>query len=238
MVWVNMPLGSIMFGNPGIADVIAVAKSYKTTVRIYEVKTTRGDFWGDVNKGKYLRYLENCNQFYFATEAGIVKKEEIPQGCGLITRSDKGWHVQIAAKRSDCELTTEFLIALLMRGFQDYWANANRLNHDKEYYEYKGLHDAAYKFGKRFAQDLAKGPEYLNAARELQRKVDEALGRQHGSLDLSLWALRGDVDRLLVQYKYAEEVAKLTDILMRIFQGNSYRVAEELGEIIEKLERR
>ncbi|GAJ03346.1 unnamed protein product, partial [marine sediment metagenome] len=89
MVWVNMPLGSIMFGNPGIADVITVAKSYKTTVRIYEVKTTRGDFWGDVNKGKYLRYLENCNQFYFATGAGVVKKEEIPQGCGLITRSDK-----------------------------------------------------------------------------------------------------------------------------------------------------
>ncbi len=235
MVWVNMPMGSVLWSNPGIADVIAISKSYKPTVRVFEVKASRDDFWGDVNRGKYLKYLENCNQFFFAAEAGVLKKEDIPQGCGLITRGSHGWHVQMAARRTDCQLSTEFLLALLMKGYQDHQQKVRTLQ-EKGWYEYKGLADAASKFGKKFAQDLARGPEYLREAQELQKKVDEALGVNHDDLAGSLWFLRGKTDQLLIKYKYAEEVVKLTDILMRIFQGHTYQVIEELRGIAGSLE--
>ena len=39
-----------------------------------------------------------------------------------------------------------------------------------------------------------------------------------------------------VQYKYAEEIAALTNILMRVFRGDSYQVVPKLRKIIEKLE--
>lgn len=238
MVWTNMPLGSVMFSNPGIADVVAISKSYtNTTVRIYEIKRSRGDFWNDVNQGKYQRYLGTCHQLYFAAESGLLKKEEVPQGCGLITHSEKGWHVQMAARRNGCEISTEFLLALLMRGSQDFWEKMRPFKTDEEWYIYKGLSDAAAKYGKDYAFELARSQDYLMEAEELRKKVNEAIGWEHEGLPRAIWGLRAEIDRLLVQYKYSEEVVKLTDILMRIFQGNSYHVIEGLREIIEGLEK-
>lgn len=236
MVWVNMPLGSVLWSNPSIADVIAISKSYSnTTVKVYEVKASRNDFWRDVNKGKYLRYMKECDQFYFATPAGLLKRGEIPQGCGLITLGAHGWHVQMGARRNECELSREFLLALLIKGYQDYLPKM-RTFEEKDYYEYKGLANAAAKFGIKLAEDLAKGPEYIREAQELQKKVCEALGEKYDSLDLSIWNLRRGVEGLLRKYKYAEEVAGLTSILMQIFEGNAYRVPEALKKIAEKLE--
>lgn len=236
MAWVNMPMGSVLWSNPGIADVIAISKSHSnTTVKVYEVKASRNDFWTDVNRGKYLRYMKECNQFYFAAPAGMLKRGEIPQGCGLITLGDHGWHVQMGARRNECELSREFLMALLIKGHQDYLLKMRAFK-DKDYYEYRGLTDAAAKYGKRLAQELAIGPEYLQEAQELSKKVGEALGENHDSLDLSIWSLRQKVSELLNEYKFAEEVTELTSILKQLFRGNTYQAPEALREIANKLE--
>jgi len=236
MAWVNMPLGSVMWSNPGIADVIAISKSYSNTrVKIYEVKASRNDFWRDANEGKYLKYLKECNQFFFAAPAGMIKKGEVPTGCGLITLGSHGWHVQKGARSNDCELSKEFLMALLIKGHQDYLPKTRELK-DKEYYEYRGLADAAAKYGHKLAEELARGPEYLSMAEGLNKEVCEALGEGHDSLARSLWSLRHKVEELLNKYKYSQEVTDLTSILMQIFRGNIYRVPEALKEIAEKLE--
>lgn len=47
----------------------------------YEVKVSRQDFERDT---KWTHYLAVCNEFYFVTPAGLVKKDELPDGIGLL----------------------------------------------------------------------------------------------------------------------------------------------------------
>lgn len=71
---------------------------------VYEVKVSRSDFWNDVNKGKYRKYLPHCHRLFFVVPAGLVKKAEVPEGCGLITRQPHGgFRVVVPATRREIE---------------------------------------------------------------------------------------------------------------------------------------
>ena len=61
-------------------DVIGIAK-YTRQVRIYEIKSSRGDFLGD---GKWERYLDYCTHFSFVAPAGAIFRWELARGVGLI----------------------------------------------------------------------------------------------------------------------------------------------------------
>lgn len=61
-------------------DVIGLA-SRTRQVRIFEVKSSRGDFLSD---GKWERYLPYCTHFAFVAPAGAVQRWELPTGVGLI----------------------------------------------------------------------------------------------------------------------------------------------------------
>ena len=51
----------------------------------YEIKVSRSDFFSDVGDMSKHEPIRNfCNEFWFATPRGVVKKEEIPEGCGLM----------------------------------------------------------------------------------------------------------------------------------------------------------
>ena len=50
-------------------------------VRIYEVKSSRGDFLAD---GKWERYLPYCTHFAFVAPAGAIQRWELEPGVGLI----------------------------------------------------------------------------------------------------------------------------------------------------------
>ncbi|GAI89372.1 unnamed protein product, partial [marine sediment metagenome] len=121
MTWVQIPLGSVMWatGHMPRADVLAVRKSFTNpSFTIYEVKVSRSDFNADVNKGKYRIYFADCCQFYFAVPAGLVKKEEVPEGAGLIVRGENGWRVVKSAPRREYTPDVELLLKLLMRGYE------------------------------------------------------------------------------------------------------------------------
>jgi len=234
MVWVETSTGQAWQG-VGRADVIAIAKSYSISVKAYEVKASRNDFSRDVNSGKYLKYQEFCHQFYFASEAGILTREDIPPGYGLITLGPKGWHVQRAPRRSECQLTPDFMMALLMKNYDNHRPNLRGLR-AKEYLEYRGIRDAAYKFGKEFAEDIVRIPEYIEETQRMQKEMDQALGKPHDSLSNSFYALRGEVSRLLSQHKYAEDIAELSTILSELHRGQTYRLSYKLKEIAERME--
>jgi len=61
-------------------DVIGVARRTRQ-VRIYEVKSSRGDFLAD---GKWQRYLPYCTHFAFVAPAGAIQRWELEPGIGLI----------------------------------------------------------------------------------------------------------------------------------------------------------
>lgn len=89
MVWEDMPMGSSGSVRP---DVYVLKKSYSSFQPItYEIKVSRSDFLSDVTSGKWQGYLKFSSGVVFAVPKGLVSKEEIPKGCGLIVRSEKGW---------------------------------------------------------------------------------------------------------------------------------------------------
>lgn len=92
-IWTDMQLGPSGSARP---DVYAIEKTYTALrARVFEVKVSRADFLSDVTSGKYLRYAKFAGCITFATPAGLVGKDEIPKGCGLITRSADGmWRYQ------------------------------------------------------------------------------------------------------------------------------------------------
>jgi hypothetical protein len=61
-------------------DVVGIAK-FTRQVRIYEIKSSRGDYLSD---GKWERYLEYCTHFSFVAPAGAIFKWELARGVGLI----------------------------------------------------------------------------------------------------------------------------------------------------------
>lgn len=63
-------------------DGLAITKSYTSPNIIgYEIKVSRNDFKQD---NKWHLYLQYCNTFYFVVPKGLVKKDELPEGVGLI----------------------------------------------------------------------------------------------------------------------------------------------------------
>ena len=93
VVWTDMQLGPSGSARP---DVYTIEKTYSALrARVFEVKVSRADFLSDVTSGKYLRYAQFAGSITFATPVGLVSKDEVPAGCGLITRSEEGaWRYQ------------------------------------------------------------------------------------------------------------------------------------------------
>lgn len=50
----------------------------------FECKVSRSDFRRDVDAGKWRKYLSTCNRFYWVVPEGLVTKDEVPKGTGLV----------------------------------------------------------------------------------------------------------------------------------------------------------
>lgn len=81
-------------------DVLTVGwknrKGDQPTFSIYEVKRTRADYFSSLNSGKWQQYLPYANRFFFATPAGLLKLDEVPDEAGLIVYG-KSWTTVRAA---------------------------------------------------------------------------------------------------------------------------------------------
>ncbi|MEG5996929.1 MmcB family DNA repair protein [Enterobacter ludwigii] len=88
--WEDMQLGPAGTCRP---DVYAMAHSYsKFCPVVYEVKVSMSDFRADVTAGKYTKYFKYAGGVVFAVPEGLLKKGDIPEGCGLMIRKETGWH--------------------------------------------------------------------------------------------------------------------------------------------------
>lgn len=89
MVWENMQMGPPGSQRP---DVYALKKSFVRFQPVtYEVKVSVSDFRSDITQGKWQGYLQYSSAVVFAVPAGLISKNDIPDGCGLIVRGDEGW---------------------------------------------------------------------------------------------------------------------------------------------------
>jgi hypothetical protein len=89
LVWTDMQLGPAGSPRP---DVYTVPCSYSRFMPVaYEVKISVADFRRDITAGKWSSYLKFAAGVIFCVPAGLIKKEDVPSGCGLMIRSENVW---------------------------------------------------------------------------------------------------------------------------------------------------
>lgn len=91
IVWEDMQMGPSGSIRP---DVYLLKKRYSTFAPVtYEVKISVSDFRSDITSGKWQGYLNFSSAVIFAVPAGLIKKEDVPAGCGLIVRHEEVWRM-------------------------------------------------------------------------------------------------------------------------------------------------
>lgn len=116
MIWTDMQLGPSGSARP---DVYSMRKSYSNPMPVtYEIKVSVSDFRSDITSGKWQKYLNFSTAVVFAVPKGLVTKDDIPKGCGLITRGEKGWVTVRKPTRQAVTLPEEVMLKLLIDGIE------------------------------------------------------------------------------------------------------------------------
>lgn len=89
MVWTDMQLGPSGSPRPDVYTVPCSFAKFRPVA--YEIKISVSDFRRDVVAGKWMSYLKYASGVIFCVPAGLIKKEDVPAGCGLMTRGETGW---------------------------------------------------------------------------------------------------------------------------------------------------
>lgn len=199
LAYKEMPLGSVSRnGRVQRADVLALKKSYTARIVVYETKVSRGDFTRDIGEGKYEGYLPMCHQLYFAVLSGLVKKQEVPEGCGLIVYSEgSGWHTVHGARVRQLDLSEpkffELLLACLFRGWEEE-RGVRRLRERIDLTDNVELSAQAKHIGWLIASRLRTVEPELRMINEARQLIDEFVGEKSSDLRGAFSKLRRQVE--------------------------------------------
>lgn len=83
--------------------------------RAYEVKFTRSDFLKDIKSGKYKKYEQFADRCFFAAPKGLIDKKEVPEGFGLMERSENGWNMSKRASKKTIKYDIDLFHILVIR---------------------------------------------------------------------------------------------------------------------------
>lgn len=158
--FIEVPLGSVWLNKKGlgIADVLTVKPSYNNfLLDVFECKVTRSDLMNDIKTEKYKKYLDHCNRFYYACVDGIVKKEDIPDECGLIVRKDNTWYTAKAAKVRNVDIPKHTLLSMIFYKGRIFSPKRNKIsNLTNSDLDYKSYRDKLKVFGKKISFKMNK----------------------------------------------------------------------------------
>lgn len=151
IIWTDMQLGPSGSPRP---DVYKMPKSYSRFMPVaYECKISVSDFRSDITTGKWHSYLKYASAVIFAVPKGLIGKEDIPKGCGLIVRSDSGWRMvkgPTLVPVAD-QLPKDFWIKLVIDGVH----RSKREFINKQMNEYAVHSKIAKKYGAELGEALA-----------------------------------------------------------------------------------
>jgi hypothetical protein len=89
----------------------------------FEFKISRSDFLRELNKPEKRQWAwDISNEFWFVCAPGVAKKEEIPEGCGLLEADAQGTklkRVVVAKQRKARELTMSEIAAIARRSVEN-----------------------------------------------------------------------------------------------------------------------
>lgn len=171
----------------------------------WEVKTSRSDFRSDVTKGKYERYLPFVSRLYFATPAGVLKREDIPPRMGWATRNENGWSVIKAPHLShpETEGMLDFMVALVLNREQAPWRREKSRRERAEALDREDLQaffshwpDTGRKVNRLLQEGAKAQREYKNVREMLMERLVQA-DAAPGNPKAKHWTLAALLRRLL-----------------------------------------
>lgn len=116
MVFTDVPMGAYSAPRP---DVWKIQKSFANKNPIaYEIKVSLSDFRSDVTSGKWMKYLDYSAGVIFCVPKGLITKNDLPDGCGLMVRSEKGWRTAKKPTLKKVSIADDIWMRLLLRVHQ------------------------------------------------------------------------------------------------------------------------
>jgi hypothetical protein len=125
--WENVTFASPTNGKgeqrPDVFAIVPTLTVQRFRPWVFEVKVKRGDFLSELRTEKWRHHMRYAHRFYFACPVGLIDNAEVPEGCGLIVRSDKNWEgwkvVKFCKPNPDWKLTERDLARLILGRWAD-----------------------------------------------------------------------------------------------------------------------
>lgn len=222
MVWEDIPAGPSGSVRP---DVYTIQKSFGNPNPIsYEVKVSVSDFRSDVTSAKWKSYLDFSYGVVFAVPKGLITKNDIPNGCGLMTFNGQFWNTVKRPTLHPAPLNDDLLLKLLISGNER--QTQPLLPKFREFDEYKHHDELRKKFGEDIRSKIHFIDEYPSMVKELT-EMRQALGvlfdRDVGKDPHRGWlfdnAIRRDIEELKVLADETERKAAIAKRLANLSEG-------------------
>jgi hypothetical protein len=107
-------------------DIVAVTPN-DSRMTIVEVKVSRADFFA--GSEKFSMYMKWCNSFYVAAPRGMIQKDELPDGVGLLAYGDTG-KLRRSKWATDRPLDAEIYTQMLNRVVQKLCVSGSRASQE------------------------------------------------------------------------------------------------------------
>ena len=176
IIWTDMQLGPAGSPRP---DVFSIPKSYSNFKPLaYECKISVSDFRSDITKGKWQSYLKFASGVIFAVPKGLINKDDVPKGCGLIVRSESGWRMVKGPTLTPIanDLPKDFWIKLVIDGV-DRSRREQRYRHGIE-------HRTQQDISKKYGDDLAMALSRRDQAQSKLNYQTEEIRKKLGAIDV------------------------------------------------------
>ena len=216
MVWEDIPVGCAGSIRP---DVLTIEKSFANPNPIsYEIKVSVSDFRSDVTSGKWMGYLDFSSAVVFAVPKGLITKNDLPNGCGLMTFNGEFWNTVKRPTLSPANINSELLLKLLISGNERQTHKFQIKNRDFNEHEH---HE---KLRKKFGDDLRAKLYFLSSYEKCKQEMaglkDELINILDLNIDNEKWSVERDIkyaigeirkntDKALMKKSVAKDIAEL-----------------------------
>lgn len=190
MLWCDMQLGPSGSPRP---DIYTMRKSYtKPSPMAYEIKVSVSDYRSDITAGKWQTYLQYAQGVYFCAPAGLIKKDDLPKGCGLMVRGETSWRSLKRPTLSKVDLPQKALLKLLIDGID---RNKERLR-TREFSVYQENKALRQHHGDIVAKVVHNYHRALDDIERLESTVDASLKEAREYAEKIIQNARDQRDRL------------------------------------------
>jgi hypothetical protein len=202
---------------------------------IYEIKVSRGDFTKELNNlEKRLPAEQLAHECWFATPAGLVKPDEVPEGWGLVEQIKNGMRAKKQAKqRNPGDLSEKFYMMLARRSAEPKpelhpmaWYMAGQELSEQDLIKMIGesrnsmYMELEYKIREQF-----ENSQNYKELEQIKRVVTRHLGYRFGDPGiLDAWFVEGKLERKIKQPSHAD---RLFFLRLRSFRDEITELLEE-----------